>query len=55
LELVVQFSQENTGMRIDFNDFRSSKGTAVWPEKELKDLVCDVKRVVVQQYWECVI
>jgi hypothetical protein len=23
-------------------EFRSSKGTAVWPEEELEDLVCDV-------------
>jgi hypothetical protein len=22
--------------------FRSSKGTALWPEEELEDLVCDV-------------
>jgi hypothetical protein len=30
-------------------------GTAVWPEEELEDLVCDVTRAVVQRYWECVI
>jgi hypothetical protein len=34
---------------------RSSKGTAVWPEEELEDLVCDVTCTVVHRYWECVI
>jgi hypothetical protein len=23
-------------------EFRSSKGTAVWPEEELEDTVCDI-------------
>jgi hypothetical protein len=36
-------------------EFRSSKGTGVWPEEELEDLVCDVTCAVVHQYWECVI
>jgi hypothetical protein len=33
----------------------SSKGTAVWPEEDLEDLVCDVTCAVVHRYWECVI
>jgi hypothetical protein len=33
-------------------EFRSSMGTAVWPEGGLEDLVCDVTCAVVQQYWE---
>jgi hypothetical protein len=28
-------------------EFRSSKGTAVWPEEELEDSVCDVTCAVV--------
>jgi hypothetical protein len=28
-------------------EFRSSKGTAVWPEEELEDLVCDVTCAIV--------
>jgi hypothetical protein len=36
-------------------EFRSSKGTAVWPEKELEDLVGDVTCAVEHRYWECVI
>jgi hypothetical protein len=28
-------------------EFRGSKGTAVWPEEELEDLVCDVACAVV--------
>jgi hypothetical protein len=28
-------------------EFRSSKGTAVWPEEELEDLLCDVTCAVV--------
>jgi hypothetical protein len=34
--------------------FRSSKRTAMWPEEELEDLVCDVTCAVVHRYWECV-
>jgi hypothetical protein len=36
-------------------EFRSSKGTAMWPEEELEGLVCDVTCAVVHRYWECVI
>jgi hypothetical protein len=36
-------------------EFRSSKGTAMWPEEELEDLVCDFTCTVVHRYWECVI
>jgi hypothetical protein len=36
-------------------EFRSSEGTAAWPEEELEDLVCDVTCAVVQRCWECVI
>jgi hypothetical protein len=36
-------------------EFRSSKGTAVWPEEQLEDLVCDITCAVVHLYWECVI
>jgi hypothetical protein len=36
-------------------EFRSSKGTAVWPEEELEEFVCDVTCAVVHRYWECVI
>jgi hypothetical protein len=36
-------------------EFRSSEGTAVWPEEELEDIVCDVACAVVRQYWGCVI
>jgi hypothetical protein len=32
-------------------EFLSSKGTAVWPEEELEDLVCDVTCAVVYRYW----
>jgi hypothetical protein len=28
-------------------EFRSSKGTAVWPEEELEDLACDVTCAIV--------
>jgi hypothetical protein len=35
-------------------EFRSSKGRAVSPEKELKDM-CNVTCAVVHRYWECVI
>jgi hypothetical protein len=28
-------------------EFQSSKGTAVWPEEELEDLVCDVTCAIV--------
>jgi hypothetical protein len=28
-------------------EFQSSKGTAVWPEEELEDLVCDLTCVVI--------
>jgi hypothetical protein len=28
-------------------EFRSCRGTAVWPEEELEDLVCDVTCAVV--------
>jgi hypothetical protein len=36
-------------------EFRSSKGTAVWPEEELEDLVCDVTCAIAYWYLECVI
>jgi REP element-mobilizing transposase RayT len=36
-------------------EFRSYKGTAVWPEEDLVDFVCDVTRAVVHRYWVCVI
>jgi hypothetical protein len=36
-------------------EFKSSKGTAVCPEEELKDSVCDVTCAAAHQYWECVI
>jgi hypothetical protein len=36
-------------------EFRSSKGTAVRPEEELEDLVCDVTCAILYRYWECVI
>jgi hypothetical protein len=35
--------------------FRSSKGTAVGPEEELEDLVCNVTCAVVHRHWESVI
>jgi hypothetical protein len=36
-------------------EFLCSKGTAVWPEEELEDLVCDVTCAAVHRYWNCVI
>jgi hypothetical protein len=36
-------------------EFRSSKGTAVRPEEELEDLMCDVTFAVVHRYGKCVI
>jgi hypothetical protein len=36
-------------------EFRSSKGTVVWPEEKLEVLVCDVTCVVAHRYLECVI
>jgi hypothetical protein len=47
--------RENTGMGLTGLEFRSSKGTAMWPEEELEDLVCDVTCAVIHRYWECVI
>jgi hypothetical protein len=35
---------------MDFTEFRSSKGTAEWPEEESEDLVCDVTCAVVCRY-----
>jgi hypothetical protein len=43
------------GWELTSFEFRSSKGTAVWPEEELEDLVCDVTCAAVYEYWECVI
>jgi hypothetical protein len=36
-------------------EFRSTKGTAVWPEEELEFLVCDVTCAVEHRNWECVV
>jgi hypothetical protein len=33
-------------------EFRNFKGTTVWSEEELEDLVCDVTCAVVHRYWE---
>jgi hypothetical protein len=44
-----------TDMENHLLEFRSSKGTAVWPEEKLEDLVCDITCDVVQRYWKCVI
>jgi hypothetical protein len=35
-------------------EFRSSKGTAVWPDEELEDLVCDVTCAIVNSNLESV-
>jgi hypothetical protein len=43
------------GLGIDLTEFQSSKGTVVWPEEEIEDLLCDVTCAVVHRYWECVI
>jgi hypothetical protein len=36
-------------------EFRNSKGTAVWPQEELEDFVCDVICAAIHRYEECVI
>jgi hypothetical protein len=36
-------------------EFRSSKGTTVWPEEELENLMYAVICAVLHRYWECVI
>jgi hypothetical protein len=41
---------ELTGLKL-----RCPKGTAVWPEEELGDSVCDDTWAAVHRYWECVI
>jgi hypothetical protein len=36
-------------------EFQSSKGTPMYPEEDLVDLMCDVTCAVVHRYWKCVL